>query len=83
MDIPFATVTDGSAYNGTTAALFYGLKTGLGGNVQLLTNSYFASEKTFAEARPATAPGYSFLTTMLTAGSRGAGETSGGSGRGQ
>jgi uncharacterized protein (TIGR03790 family) len=68
MDIPFA-ILNGSVYNGTTAALYYGLKTGLGLDVQMLTNSYFASEKIFAEARPTTAPGYSFLTTMLTAGS--------------
>jgi len=61
MDIPFKT-TNGSSPNATTAALFYGLKPDVSGN----NSSYAASEASFRTARPATAPGYSFLTTMLT-----------------
>jgi uncharacterized protein (TIGR03790 family) len=63
MDIPYRVT--GSRPNSTTSALFYGFKTG----TKDLTNSYAASEARFEEARPATAPGYSFLTMMLTAGS--------------
>src|SRR5690349_10371924 len=61
MDIPFQ-IYNGFDINSTTSALFYGLKNSLG-----LTNSYFASEQSFSQASPASAPGYSFLTTMLTA----------------
>ena len=65
MDIPFQTV-QGSTVNGTTSALFYGLKpNGLG--TRSLFNSYASSEQIFAQAKPKTAPGYSFLTVMLTA----------------
>lgn len=64
MDIPFQT-GNGPAYNGTTSALFYGLKSDT--NSAALPNSYAASERPFAEAKPATAPGYSFLATMITA----------------
>jgi uncharacterized protein (TIGR03790 family) len=63
MDIPFQTYF-GNAVNSTTAALFYGLKDTID-----LTNSYGASEQIFSQAHPATAPGYSFLATMLTANS--------------
>jgi uncharacterized protein (TIGR03790 family) len=63
MDIPFQTVNpaDGTV-NGTTAALFYGLRAGGGGP----TNSYAASESVFSQAKPLGAPGSSFLATMLT-----------------
>ena len=66
MDIPFQTV-NGSAVNSTTAALFYGLKNESGPDAAGITNSYAASEAVFSDARPASAPGYSFLTTMITA----------------
>jgi len=62
MDIPFQT-SFGSTYNGTTSALFYGLRLGNGTD----TNSYAASEAVFRQATPVGAPGYSFLTTMITA----------------
>jgi uncharacterized protein (TIGR03790 family) len=68
MDIPFQT-HNGLIANGTTSGLFYGIKTTLGNSLLLLTNSYAASETVFAESPPANTPGYSFLTTMLTAGS--------------
>ena len=64
MDIPFQT-SFGSTTNGTTSALFYGLR--LGNPTD--TNSYAASEAVFRQATPVGAPGYSFLTTMITAGS--------------
>src|SRR4029079_13544327 len=51
----------------TTSALFYGLKTNSGPESANITNSYVASEAIFRNSQPATAPGYSFLTTMLTA----------------
>jgi uncharacterized protein (TIGR03790 family) len=68
MDIPFATIHS-NINNGTTSALFYGLKTGAGLDAYMITNSYSKSESVFADAKPATAPSYSFLATMLTAGS--------------
>ena len=66
MDIPFQTV-NGATVNSTTSALFYGLRSDSGDAG--VTNSYAASEAAFDEARPASAPGYSFLTTMITANS--------------
>ncbi len=70
MDIPFQTVYDTNKVNSTTSALFYGLKDDTGPNWMDVTNSYAASsEQIFRQARPASAPGYAFLTTMLTAGS--------------
>ena len=65
MDIPFQT-SNGSTVNGTTSALFYGLKAN-DGSGSAVTNSYAGSEAIFQQSRPASAPGYSFLTTMLTA----------------
>ena len=65
MDIPFETVY-GTTVNSTTAALFYGLKPDGGVDWKGVTNSYFASEAIFSTARPASAPGYSFLATMIT-----------------
>lgn len=65
MDIPFET-TFGSINNGTTSALFYGLRRGDGTDPSGLTNSYAASEAAFPQAMPVGAPGYSFLTTMIT-----------------
>ncbi|HWX21048.1 MAG TPA: TIGR03790 family protein [Candidatus Binatia bacterium] len=67
MDIPFQTI-NGSTIDSTTTALFYGLKPDTNG-VQSVVNSYAYSEAIFRLAQPATAPGYSFLCTMLTAGS--------------
>jgi uncharacterized protein (TIGR03790 family) len=66
MDIPFQTV-NGKVVNATTSALFYGLKTESGPEWQGITNSYAASENSFRTCKPASAPGYSFLTTMITA----------------
>ncbi len=68
MDLPFQTL-NGSVINSTTAALFYGLKTDSGPEWAGITNSYAASEQIFRQAKPASAPGPSFLATMLTAGS--------------
>jgi uncharacterized protein (TIGR03790 family) len=66
MDIPFET-SDGSTVNGTTSALFYGLRLGDGTDPFGTTNSYAASEGVFSQDAPlAGAPGYSFLTTMIT-----------------
>ncbi len=62
MDIPFQT-SCGSAVNSTTSALFYGLRLGNPSD----TNSYAASETSFGQATTVGAPGYSFLTTMITA----------------
>jgi uncharacterized protein (TIGR03790 family) len=62
MDIPFQT-SNGSSVNSTTSALFYGLKSDGGLD---LANSYAASEQVFRQAPPANAPGYSFLTCMIT-----------------
>jgi uncharacterized protein (TIGR03790 family) len=67
MDIPFQT-SFGSTVNSTTSALFYGLKSAGEPGV---TNSYAASENVFRLSRPASAPGFSFLTTMITAGTLG------------
>jgi uncharacterized protein (TIGR03790 family) len=66
MDIPYQTINQGLA-NGTTTALFYGLKADSGPDWPGITNSYYASEQIFSKARPESAPGYSFLTTMVTA----------------
>ncbi len=66
MDIPFQT-SFGSAVNGTTSALFYGSRQGDGSDPSGVTNSYAASEAVFCQATPVGAPGYSFLTTMITA----------------
>ncbi len=65
MDIPFQTINavDGSI-DSTTSALFYGLRST--GGTTGVTNSYAASEAVFSQARPTGAPGYSFLTTMIT-----------------
>lgn len=60
MDIPYSTLSD-STHNGTTSALFYGLK-----NTGATTNSFHASEGAFPDARPTANSGYSFLATMLT-----------------
>jgi uncharacterized protein (TIGR03790 family) len=62
MDIPFQTVNTNSFFNGTTSALFYGFRT----DSQSQVNSYAASEQVFRNAKPAGAPGYSFLATMIT-----------------
>ena len=68
MDIPFQT-SFGSTINGTTTALFYGPRLGDGTDPFGVTNSYAASEAIFHQNMPVGAPGYSFLTTMITAGS--------------
>lgn len=68
MDIPFQT-SFGSTVNGTTSALFYGLRLGDGSDPLGVTNSYAASEAVFDQTMPVGNPGYSFLTTMITAGS--------------
>ncbi len=68
MDIPFQT-SFGSVVNGTTSALFYGSRQGDGTDPLGVTNSYAASEAVFRQATPVGAPGYSFLTTMITANS--------------
>jgi uncharacterized protein (TIGR03790 family) len=69
MDIPFQTVYDTNKVNSTTSALFYGLKDDGGPQWMDVTNSYYESEQVFRQASPASAQGYAFLTTMLTAGS--------------
>ena len=64
MDIPFQTsFGTNNVVNGTTSALFYGLRLGNPSD----TNSYAASETSFGQATLVGAPGYSFLTTMITA----------------
>jgi uncharacterized protein (TIGR03790 family) len=68
MDIPFQTVY-GTKINSTTSALFYGLKDDSGAHWRDVTNSYCASETIFRQAAPASAPGYSFLASMITANS--------------
>jgi uncharacterized protein (TIGR03790 family) len=68
MDIPFQTA-NGSSVNSTTSALFYGLRSDSGLDSLGNTNSYASSEGIFRSAPPASAPGYSFLATMLTAAS--------------
>ena len=68
MDIPFQT-SFGSTVNSTTSALFYGSRLGNGSDPFGVTNSYAASEAVFSQATPVGAPGYSFLTTMITANS--------------
>lgn len=70
MDIPYETST-ARIVNGTTSALFYGLKANGDPGV---TNSYAGSEAVFRQAHPASAPGSSFLGTMLTADSLAAAE---------
>ncbi|HSU55967.1 MAG TPA: TIGR03790 family protein [Candidatus Dormibacteraeota bacterium] len=66
MDIPFE-ISYGSGFNSTTSALFYGLKDDSGPDWLSVTNSYAAGEQVFSLNKPASAPGYSFLTTMITA----------------
>ena len=66
MDIPFQTSL-GSTINSTTSALFYGLRLGNGSDAFGVTNSYAASEGVFTQGTPVGNPGYSFLTTMITA----------------
>ncbi|MGD0086075.1 MAG: TIGR03790 family protein [Verrucomicrobiota bacterium] len=68
MDIPFQT-SFGSTVNSTTSALFYGSRQGNGSDGFGVTNSYAASEAVFRQSTPVGAPGYSFLATMITAGS--------------
>jgi uncharacterized protein (TIGR03790 family) len=68
MDIPFQTTLE-SSINSTTSALFYGVKNNYGDSWLGATNSYVGSEAIFSEAPPASAPGCSFLTTMITANS--------------
>ena len=64
MDIPFQTsFGTNNVVNGTTSALFYGSRLGNPSD----TNSYAASETSFGQATLVGAPGYSFLTTMITA----------------
>ena len=65
MDIPYQTI-NGATVNGTTAGLFYGVKSNTGLGSLTLTNSYYLSEGSFPAAAPTSAAGYSFLTTMLT-----------------
>ncbi|PWU14751.1 MAG: hypothetical protein C5B50_16650 [Verrucomicrobia bacterium] len=67
MDIPFQTV-NGSTVNGTTSALFYGLKPDTN-TASGYANSYALSEGSFPQAQPAYNAGYSFLATMITANS--------------
>jgi uncharacterized protein (TIGR03790 family) len=66
MDIPFSVGSD-ALNNGTTSALFYGVKSNAAPGSLVQTNSYFASEASFAQAKPVAAAHRSFLTTMLTA----------------
>jgi uncharacterized protein (TIGR03790 family) len=66
MDIPIRTLF-GSGNNSVTSTLFYGYKDDQGPDYLSVTNSYAASEQIFSNARPASAPGYSFLATMITA----------------
>ncbi len=66
MDIPIRTLY-GSGNNSTTSTLFYGYKDDQGPDYLSVTNSYAASEQIFSTARPASAQGFSFLTTMITA----------------
>lgn len=68
MDLPYTTTAEGN-YNSTTAALFYGLRTNNLPSLQMLTNSYAASETAYAENKPAATFGYSYLATMITANS--------------
>jgi uncharacterized protein (TIGR03790 family) len=68
MDIPFQTL-NGVKLNSTTSALFYGLKDDSGAHWMDVTNSYSTSEQVFQQAKPASAPNRSFLTSMITAGS--------------
>jgi len=65
MDIPFQTLY-GAKVNSTTSALFYGLQDDTGAYWMNVTNSYYGSERTFDFAKPAVAPGYSFLAVMIT-----------------
>lgn len=64
MDIPFA-VSENGRVNSTTSTLFYGFKDSTKSN----ENSYARSETIWGDVLPSTAPGYSFLATMITAGS--------------
>jgi uncharacterized protein (TIGR03790 family) len=63
MDIPFAVSGNGQV-NSTTSSLFYGFKDSTKSN----ENSYARSEAMFGPVVPLTAPGYSYLATMITAG---------------
>ena len=65
MDIPFKTVLNSTNVNSTTSALFYGLKID-GGTDPGTANSFAGSESVFRQAKPASAPGYSFLASMIT-----------------
>ena len=65
MDIPFQVLYEATNHNGTTSALFYGLKQDLGTDSGT-TNSYAGSEEFFAQSKPASATGSSFLATMIT-----------------
>ncbi|HEY6167737.1 MAG TPA: TIGR03790 family protein [Verrucomicrobiae bacterium] len=70
MDIPYRVQNPGLGYNSTTAALFYGFKSDPHPPCSLAinsTNSYAGSEEIFRLAQPTSAPGYSFLATMITA----------------
>lgn len=69
MDLPYRLVQGGSDANSTTAALFYGFKPDPNPLCTLAAesqNSYAGSEDIFRLAPPATAPGHSFLATMIT-----------------
>ena len=66
MDLPFQT-TNAAKINSTTSVLFYGFMDDTGPNWMNVTNSYSGAEQIFRQAQPATAPGYSFLASMLTA----------------
>jgi uncharacterized protein (TIGR03790 family) len=65
MDIPFQTANT-DVVNGTSSALFYGLKTETGPAWVNISNSYYASEIPFTWNKPASASGPSFLTTLIT-----------------
>jgi uncharacterized protein (TIGR03790 family) len=63
MDIPYKTIQSGVG-NGTTSALFYGLRPDASG---AYGQSYFASELPLEKSRPSSATNYSFLAAFLTA----------------
>ena len=65
MDIPYATVFNGTNINSTTSALYYGLRVEGGADVGI-TNSYAFSESAFQFNKPASALTNSFLATMIT-----------------
>jgi len=68
MDIPFQTLRNSSDWNGTTSALFYGLKVNNPGAPANLS-TYAGSETAFAIQRATNESAPTFLVTMLTAGS--------------